>query len=157
MESKKEESPLPMEDATDKLMLAVFDDIIGDIDTGTLTPKTTINELELIGFPELSEFDLTEYTALESAPRYDPSEDKIVGEPEQLSARRRSELKRLTDNGWIRDEVDNKRRRFTYKSPDKLTTVTSLKQAMKTISLAQIIDKADDKTITDTLNESAIA
>ena len=58
MESKKEESPLPMEDATDKLMLAVFDDIIGDIDTGTLTPKTTINELELIGFPELSEFDL---------------------------------------------------------------------------------------------------
>ena len=146
-----------MEDATDKLMLAVFDDTIGDIDTGTLTPKTTINELELIGFPELSEFDLTEYTALESAPRYDPSEDKIVGEPEQLSARRRRELKRLTDNGWIRDEVDNKRRRFTYKSPDKLTTVTSLKQAMKTISLAQIIDKADDKTITDTLNESAIA
>jgi len=50
----------------------------------------------------------------------------------------------------------DKRRRFTYKSPDKLTTVTSLKQAMKTISLAQMIDKADDKTTTDT-HESAIA
>ena len=50
----------------------------------------------------------------------------------------------------------NKRTRFNYKSPDKLTTVTSLKQAMKTISLAQMIDKADDKTTTDT-HESAIA
>ena len=133
---------MPMEDATNTIMLAVFKDIIGDI--------------ELVGFPELSEFDLTEYTALESAPHHDPSDDKIVGDPKQLSARRRSELKRLTDNGWIREEVDNKRRRFTYKSPDKLTTVTSLKQAMKTISLAQMIDKADDKTIADT-HESAIA
>ena len=144
-------------DATDKLMLAVFDDIIGDIDTGTLTPKTTTGELELIGFPELSDFEITEYTALESAPHYDPSVDKIIGDLEQLSARRRSELKRLTDNGWIREEVDNKRRRYTYKSPDKLTTVTSLKQAMKTISLAQMIVKADDKMVTDTLHESAIA
>lgn len=133
---------MPMEDATNTIMLAVFKDIIGDI--------------ELVGFPELSEFDLTEYTALESAPHYDSSEDKIVGEPEQLSARRQSDLKRLTDNGWIREGVDNKRRRFNYKSPDKLTTVTSLKQAMKTISLAQMIDKADDKTTTDT-HESAIA
>eukprot|EP00966_Prymnesium_polylepis_P258094 5961597-Prymnesium_polylepis.1 len=95
---------MPMSDATDatdvNLMLSVFDDILCEIPTGTgaLTPVTTVatgDEPLLCEFPELSAFDVTEYIDLDNAARYDPYEDKIVGEQEQLSARRRSELKRL--------------------------------------------------------------
>ena len=153
-----------MVDATDELiMVNMFNDILYDeMDTGALSPKTANgDDICLIGFPELSElteFEVIEYFELDNAPHYDPSEDKIVCEsmPEQVSigTKRRSELKRLQAYGWMREEVDKKRRRFTYKSPDKLTTVTSLKEAMKTISLAQVIDTADDDTVRETLQES---
>eukprot|EP00966_Prymnesium_polylepis_P034167 794289-Prymnesium_polylepis.1 len=118
-------------------MLAVFDDILDDIETrGALTQKpATGDEPLLILFPELSEVEVTQYIGSDNTLHDDPFDDKIVGEPEQLSVRRRSELKPLVEvNGWIREEVDSKRRRFTYKSPDKLTTVTSLKEAMKAIT-----------------------
>ena len=127
----------------------VFDDEEIGFATGALTPITTVSGEDplLCDFPELNPFEIDEYIDVDGVPRYDPYEDKVVGLSE---VRRRSELKRLNNNGWEREEVEdkacNKRRRYFYHGPSGVT-VTSLKHAMKEISLGVVVDKADNDSL----------
>ena len=93
----------------------VFDDEEIGFATGALPPITTVSGEDplLCDFPELNPFEIDEYIDVDGVPRYDPYEDKVVGLSE---VRRRSELKRLNNNGWEREEREdkacNKRRRW---------------------------------------------
>ena len=92
---------------------------------------------------------VSEYVNVDGIPRYDPYEDTVIGDAAQLSGRRRSELKRLETNGWTREKVEavsSKRRRFVYVGPDG-ATVTSLKNAMKEISLCAVVDTAEQDAL----------
>ena len=88
----------------------VFDDEEIGFATGGLTPVTTASGEDplLCEFPELNAFEIDEYVGVDNVPRYDPYEDKVVGLPECLNLRRRTELKRLNNHGWTREQVDDK-------------------------------------------------
>ena len=121
--------------------------------TGAPTPVTTASGEDplLCDFPELNALEISEYVNVDDIPRYDPYEDKVIGDAAQLRGRRRSELKRLETNGWTREEVEavsSKRWRFVYVGPDAVTgPVTSLKNAMKEISLCAVVDTTEQDAL----------
>ena len=147
--TKKTESLWPTMD--DLSIADVIGDLFPDDENAVLilTQETTVTGEDpmLCEFPELNFIEVSEYTATNAVAHYDPFDTEVVGVTEDsTSDRRRSELKRLHINGWMRSEVDSKRKRFKYIAPDG-TTVTSLKDAMKTINLAAVIDLADQDTL----------
>ena len=112
-----------------------------------MTPKTIVygEDPMLSEFPELSIEELRDYFEADDVIRFDPFEhQQPTKDAIKNSVRRESELKRLRDHGWSREEVDRKgkRGRFEYKGPNGIT-VTSLKSAMKTITLDAIVERAD--------------